>query len=671
MPDCRLHIILERPESARRLRPCERCPCPPRIAKQKQCKHDFAAGDTFDKDKWSHRHFQVEALPPHVLGSALPDTDSLDGDNHDDDNNNDGDGDGNDDDGDNSAGHHDDNGSRDFSADHTDSDNSGTNQGLFAKDEETLIAESGRRSEIITQHTEAPVLFSDLSKKMAEIQSVVAILSQGKQRMFMGALDEFLRVARGGSGTAMSVVDNLSMALLPGHSQISTAGMSRPPPTSGLLRPIPVLAHGARPGATSTKRKRKLRESFTTKQTVKKGKGYSCTFCGESGHNIAGCKSCRKYGKHLKNSDVKELIGRLFSAVQASKLPEGIVTEDKPMLKSLPPKARWLVVHNQHYLHADVRPKLQLSNLALLVTVLGDEGRVIHARQLATAITANEWMAKKGNASTGKSNRSSRVFSTMEDEAMAVPASKRGIHPEPDDDPSSSESEDELATEEEAMAVLASKRGIHPEPDDDPTLLSSRVAKVVPKAVKFVAKVAKAVKAPKAAKISRAAKAPEAARVPKVAKAPETARVPKVAKALETARVPKAAKAPKRAKAPKAAASSDEESDKKPAALFDPKHSLQALKSRLRELLSRTQGLEDEYNGDRLKKAIASLTTLIAKREGEDRSKTKAKTIARTKVANTKEVAAVAMMDDDDSDDSDEDKPLSALKRRSQRTRKE
>jgi hypothetical protein len=147
MPDCRLHIILERPESARRLRPCERCPCPPRIAKQKQCKHDFAAGDTFDKYKWSHRHFQVEALPPHVLGSALPDTDSLDCDNHDDDNNNDGDGDGNDDDGDNSAGHHDDNGSRDFSADQTDSDNSGTNEGLFAKDEETLIAESGRLCE--------------------------------------------------------------------------------------------------------------------------------------------------------------------------------------------------------------------------------------------------------------------------------------------------------------------------------------------------------------------------------------------------------------------------------------------------------------------------------------------------------------------------------------------
>jgi hypothetical protein len=134
--------------------------------------------------------------------------------------------------------------------------------------------------------------------------------------------------------------------------------------------------------------------------------------------------------------------------------------------------------------------------------------------------------------------------------------------------------------------------------------------------------------------------------------------------------------------------------------LFDPKQSLQALKARLQELLSRTQGLEAEYFGDRLKKAIASLTTLIAKREGEDRSKTraktkartkvantkeevaavammddgsktKAKTKARTKVANTKEVAAVAMMDDDDSDDSDEDIPLSALKRRSQRTRKE
>jgi cobalamin biosynthesis protein CobT len=114
----------------------------------------------------------VEALPPQVLGSALPDTDSLDGDNHDDDdNNNDGDGDDDDDDGGNSAGHNDDNGSRDFSADHTtDSDNSGTNEGLFAKDEETLLAESGRRSERITQHTEAPVLFSDLSKKLAEIR---------------------------------------------------------------------------------------------------------------------------------------------------------------------------------------------------------------------------------------------------------------------------------------------------------------------------------------------------------------------------------------------------------------------------------------------------------------------------------------------------------------------
>jgi hypothetical protein len=106
-------------------------------------------------------------------------------------------------------------------------------------------------------------------------------------------------------------------------------------------QPDALLAHAVGSpsycGSTSTATKRKVSIATAFMTGKKKSKSGGCGFCGQTGHNMKGCRAKLEHGKHLTNSQLNELlIGDLVRASRATALSQGIVTNNAPILQSLP-----------------------------------------------------------------------------------------------------------------------------------------------------------------------------------------------------------------------------------------------------------------------------------------------------------------------------------------------
>jgi hypothetical protein len=124
------------------------------------------------------------------------------------------------------------------------------------------------------------------------------------------------------------------------------------------------------------------------------------------------------HGHHLKNQEVSALMAEMCTGHGIEDVPDGIVTESMPVLKDVPPKTKWLVVHKMYYVNNSLEPpeaKRNISNFGVLVTCLGERGAALdntrYSRCLIQLNGVHLWINKKQRI--GNDNSFSKVFSTM------------------------------------------------------------------------------------------------------------------------------------------------------------------------------------------------------------------------------------------------------------------
>jgi hypothetical protein len=106
-----------------------------------------------------------------------------------------------------------------------------------------------------------------------------------------------------------------------------------------------------------------------------------CNFCGNAaGHNITSCPLKIHYGKHLVEEELQSLLDSLNAGHGLQDIPEGTLTQDKPLLKAVPPQTKWLVLHKLCFITFDLSPeatKSTPSNYGVLATCLGEQGSTL------------------------------------------------------------------------------------------------------------------------------------------------------------------------------------------------------------------------------------------------------------------------------------------------------
>ena len=130
----------------------------------------------------------------------------------------------------------------------------------------------------------------------------------------------------------------------------------------------------------------------------------TCHFCGNSaGHNSTSCPLKKDYGKHLVQEELQTLIDSLSTGQGLQDLPEGTLTQDKPLLKAVPPHTKWLVLHKLCFLKFDLSPeanKSTPSNYGVLVTCLGERGSQLDRRYVRCLVQLSgirTWIEKIEN----------------------------------------------------------------------------------------------------------------------------------------------------------------------------------------------------------------------------------------------------------------------------------
>ena len=147
-----------------------------------------------------------------------------------------------------------------------------------------------------------------------------------------------------------------------------------------------------------------------------------CGFCAGTGHTITGCQKLQLLGgRWLEDSDKAQLVNWLNSPTFAMPLPNGVVTSQKTLLDSLPPKTHFLVVHQQCYIDL-LLPELggreTPANLEVIITCLdncGDEVPVLmeggsFAKCFACASAVVEYILKHG-----RKGKKLKVISHLQD----------------------------------------------------------------------------------------------------------------------------------------------------------------------------------------------------------------------------------------------------------------
>ena len=104
-------------------------------------------------------------------------------------------------------------------------------------------------------------------------------------------------------------------------------------------------------------------------------------------------------------------------------LPEGTLTQDKPLLKVLPPQTKWLVLHKLCFIKFDLSPEASSrstpTNYGVLVTCLGERGSKLDRRYIRCLVQLSglrTWIEKSRSINEAKARSLSRVFSTMDQE---------------------------------------------------------------------------------------------------------------------------------------------------------------------------------------------------------------------------------------------------------------
>jgi hypothetical protein len=148
-----------------------------------------------------------------------------------------------------------------------------------------------------------------------------------------------------------------------------------------------------------------------------------CHFCGHAaGHNITSCPLKKDYGKHLVEEELQSLLDSMNAGHGLQDLPEGTLTQDKPLLKAVPPQTKWLVLHKLCIIKFNLSPeatKCTPSNYGVLATCLSERGSQLdrrYTRCLIQLSAIRTWIEKSRSTNEAKARSLSRVFSTMDQE---------------------------------------------------------------------------------------------------------------------------------------------------------------------------------------------------------------------------------------------------------------
>jgi hypothetical protein len=293
------------------------------------------------------------------------------------------------------------------------------------------VVMQGEQVRKIASSSARPIMkisYATLSQKCTELTNVAASLPEKKKEQILGAIIALTDIARGGNsgiGTGTSLEEVVAFAQQafdhPGFSakyQGGNADISQP---SG-PRPAKAIVGGAP--------KRKRLEAHVTsilskpKSSKRAQTKTTCHFCGNAaGHNILSCPLKKDHGKHLVEEELQSLLDSLNAGHGLQNLPEGTLTQDKPLLKVLPPQTKWLVLHKLCFIKFDLSPEASSrstpTNYGVLVTCLGERGSKLDRRYIRCLVQLSglrTWIEKSRSINEAKARSLSRVFSTMDHE---------------------------------------------------------------------------------------------------------------------------------------------------------------------------------------------------------------------------------------------------------------
>ena len=141
----------------------------------------------------------------------------------------------------------------------------------------------------------------------------------------------------------------------------------------------------------------------------------TCTFCFDSDHTIATCRQKISWGTKptmepaMLVACLSDSMNNLYPTMA---LPVGVLTEEKPVMQSIPKDTQWLVIHKKCFM---AQGNASLGNLCLVVSCLGKGGipiRVDYKDWAVSVIVAGGWMQ-------GARKRSSRILVNMETASTA------------------------------------------------------------------------------------------------------------------------------------------------------------------------------------------------------------------------------------------------------------
>jgi cytochrome c553 len=286
----------------------------------------------------------------------------------------------------------------------------------------------------------AKVTYSTLSQKCSDLASVASKAPQDTAQFIQGAIIALTRVARGehsGLEAEKCLIDIVSEAdqainrrgFHATYPSVKSAGFTEsfknqyPASMGHSVNAMPVSARVPRSGPAI---KRRFASAVMNAHTTGSAKPSSrssskarCSFCHQDdGHKITACPAKKSIGTHLFLNEIDSLMNRLITGHGIKELPDGIVTLEKPVLDSVPPKTQWLVVHGMHYLNNNPHPesfKTSPLNYSVLVTSLGIRGNALDKDQYSRCIirqnAVTTWIGEK-HKSRVRAQGLSKVFTS-------------------------------------------------------------------------------------------------------------------------------------------------------------------------------------------------------------------------------------------------------------------
>lgn len=157
----------------------------------------------------------------------------------------------------------------------------------------------------------------------------------------------------------------------------------------------------------------------------------TCSFCKSKVHkSITNCDKLKALGRRLKKSELSNFRNNdlgprsAYIYIDRAAMKE-LVTKEKPVLNTLPPATKWLVVHRMHNMSGTAHSQMPLctrsqQELGVEVTCYDDFGEILAGqapnapnfeRRVAKHSAVCDWIAVRCSNSAGKG--SSRLITDM------------------------------------------------------------------------------------------------------------------------------------------------------------------------------------------------------------------------------------------------------------------